>query len=126
VSFGGLMTHSCGTDVIVKNNEQVSPVVDGQSHGDVNQKGNERWKLETHKDLNILLLKLSIVMPHYQEGQEIYLLYGKIRCSRLLEYIRDISILGRLGLYLYPTRSVGEASCPPSHVPLYIQSQGSG
>ena len=76
------MTHSCGTDVIVKNNEQVSPVVDGQSHGDVNQKGNVRWKVETHEDLNILLLKLSIVMPHYQEGQEIYLLYGKIRCSR--------------------------------------------
>jgi len=76
------MTHSCGTDVIVKNNEQVSPVVDGQSHGDVNQKGNERWKVETHEDLNILLLKLSIVMPHYQEGQEIYLLYGKIRCSK--------------------------------------------
>ena len=42
-------------------------------------------------------------------------------CGGMLEYIRDISILGRLGLYPYPTRSVGEASCPPSHVPLYIQ-----
>ena len=44
----------------------------------------------------------------------------------VLEYIRDISIYGRLGLYLYPTIFVGEASCPPSHVPLYIQPQGSG
>jgi len=44
----------------------------------------------------------------------------------VLEYISDISTLVRLGLYPYPTRSVGEASCPPSHVPLYIQPQGSG
>ena len=36
-------------------------------------------------------------------------------------YIWDISILGRLGLYPYPTISVGEAHCPSSHVPLYIQ-----
>ena len=41
--------------------------------------------------------------------------------STLLEYIRDISILGRLELYLYPTISIGEAHFPPSHVPLYIQ-----
>jgi len=78
VSFGGLMTHTCGADVIVKNNEQVSPVVDGQSHGDVNQKGNERWKVATRED--ILLLKLSVGMSYYQEEQEIYLLYGRIRC----------------------------------------------
>jgi len=38
VSFGGLMTHTCGADVIVKNNKQVSQVFDGQSHGVVNQK----------------------------------------------------------------------------------------
>ena len=44
----------------------------------------------------------------------------------LLEYIRDISILSRLWLYPYPTRSVGDAPCPLSHVPLYIQPQGSG
>jgi hypothetical protein len=40
---------------------------------------------------------------------------------QLLKYIRDISIVGGLGLYPYPTISVGEAPYPPSHVPLYIQ-----
>jgi len=44
----------------------------------------------------------------------------------MLEYIRDISLLVRLGLYPYPTITVGEAPCSLSHVPLYIQPQGSG
>ena len=39
------------------------------------------------------------------------------RYSWLLEYIKNIFMLSRLELYLYPTISVGEASCPPSHVP---------
>jgi len=42
------------------------------------KKGNERWKVATHED--ILLLKLSVGMSYYQEEQEIYLLYGRIRC----------------------------------------------
>jgi len=47
-------------------------------------------------------------------------------CGGMLEYIRHISISGRLELYLYPTISIGEASCPPSHVSLYIHSQDLG
>ena len=43
------------------------------------------------------------------------------RYSWLLEYIKNIFMLGRLELYLYPTISIGEAHFPPSHVPLYIQ-----
>jgi hypothetical protein len=39
--------------------------------------------------------------------------YSRYDCGRILEYIRDISILGRLGLYLYPTISVGETPYPP-------------
>jgi len=42
-------------------------------------------------------------------------------CGGMLEYIRHISILGRLGSYPYPTISIGEAPCPLSHV-LYIFS----
>ena len=42
------------------------------------KKGNDRWKVATHED--ILLLKLSVGMSYYQEEQEIYLLYGRIRC----------------------------------------------
>jgi hypothetical protein len=41
----------------------------------------------------------------------------------LLEYIRDISIIGRLGLYPDPTISV--VACPTRHVPLYIPAQAS-
>ena len=41
-------------------------------------------------------------------------------CGGMFEYVRDISILGRLGLYLYLSISVVEAPDPPSHVALYI------
>ena len=74
-------------------------------------------QLDPNPMKSIAKIQLDIGQYHIQSQEYLWL---------VLEYIRDISILGRLWLYPYPTRSVGEAPCPPSHVPLYIQPQGSG
>jgi hypothetical protein len=53
------MTHACGTNVIIENDEQVPQVIDELSHGDDHQKGNESCKAKTHDDLHILSFKIE-------------------------------------------------------------------
>jgi hypothetical protein len=48
------MTHACGTNAIIENNENVSKQRDRLTCGDDHQKGNESCKAKTHEDLNIL------------------------------------------------------------------------
>jgi hypothetical protein len=53
------MTHACGTNAIIENNENVSKQRDRLTCGDDHQKGNESCKAKTHEDLNILSSKID-------------------------------------------------------------------
>jgi hypothetical protein len=65
------MTHTSGTNVIDKYDEQVLQMIDEQSHEDAYQKENESCKAKTREVLKFfILLKLSIRMPYYQKGHE--------------------------------------------------------
>jgi len=67
---------------------------------------------------------LCVWLPHLRQPRQLqshHLRRSCCYCGGMLEYIRGISIFGRLELYPYHTISVEEAPYPPSHVP-YIFS----
>jgi hypothetical protein len=47
-------------------------VIFEQFKGDAYQKGNESRKAKLHEDLICLYFEMSIGMPYYQEGHEMY------------------------------------------------------